>query len=43
MKSVIVNALRFMGMRAPAVAATVPDLAEVSAGTPVFNERASQP
>ncbi len=43
LKGVIVNALRFMGMRVPAVIPVLPDLAEVSAAAPVFNERASQP
>jgi acetyl-CoA carboxylase carboxyl transferase subunit beta len=43
MKSVIVNALRFMGARpAPAVAA-VAAVSDLSALAPVFNERAPQP
>ncbi|HEY2908344.1 MAG TPA: acetyl-CoA carboxylase, carboxyltransferase subunit beta [Vicinamibacterales bacterium] len=43
MKSVIVNALRFMGVRARIVVPALPDLADISAATAVFNERASQP
>jgi acetyl-CoA carboxylase carboxyl transferase subunit beta len=43
MKSALANALRFMGAKAAVVVPPMAEISEMSALTPMFNERAPQP